>query len=201
MQPRAVGGVRRVERHRIYDRCDGDLYWAAPDEFPEPYEIEDGKVVKGKKSKGKTRAERGESGPNFYVQLDDDGNATAVVAGGPSCAAGESLISAHLVEAPYETFTTNFTVLPPATSTPGVTLTPATSIEDDVTSSVGTIANVEFPPVYAEHYVNLNAAQLADRCLIEPKLLVLRARGLLPRSGRGTARPAVSTMTATRSCS
>ena len=91
------------------------------------------------------------------------------VAGGPSCAAGESLISAHLVEAPYETFTTNFTVLPPAPTTPGVSVTPASSIEDDFTSSVVTIANVEFPPVYAEHYVNINASQLYDRCLVRTR--------------------------------
>lgn len=75
----------------LYDRCHDTLGWAAPPQlYPGVF-----------------------TGPQFFVQLDDAGNATAVLWAGPSCAAGESLISAHLVEAPYTTVTTAFTVLPP----------------------------------------------------------------------------------------
>ena len=64
------------------------------------------------------------TGPSFSVELDNDGNATAIVLGGPSCAAGESLIAAHLEVAPFTTATTGFTVLPPRPTEPGVFATP-----------------------------------------------------------------------------
>ncbi len=104
------------------------------------------------------------------VQLDDAGNATVAVFGGPSCASGESLISAHLEEAPYETFTTSFIVLPPHATTPGVQALPSSQVEDDITSSVATIVEVEFPSVYAEKYVDVTAEQLYARCGITPHL-------------------------------
>jgi len=104
-------------------------------------------------------------GPSLNdVQLDDAGNATVGLIAGPSCASGESLISAHLEEAPYETFTTSFSVLPPHATPPGVTTMPSSQVEDDITSSVATIVEVEFPSVYAEQYVNINAEQLYARC-------------------------------------
>ena len=84
-------------------------------------------------------------GPSFSVKLDGDGNATAVLWGGPSCAPGESLVSAHLEGPPYTTFTTDFMILPPAPSKPGVTAMPSSEIEDSVFSSVATIVEVEFP--------------------------------------------------------
>jgi hypothetical protein len=104
------------------------------------------------------------------VLLDDAGNATVAVFGGPSCASGESLISAHLEAAPYETFTTSFTVEPPHATTPGVTTLPSSQVEDDITSSVATIVEVEFPSVYAEKYVDINAEQLYARCQNDPQL-------------------------------
>jgi hypothetical protein len=104
------------------------------------------------------------------VQLDDAGNATEAVWAGPSCASGESLISAHLEAAPYETFTTSFAVLPPHATTPGVAAMPSSQVEDDITSSVATIVQVEFPPVDAEKYVEINAEQLYARCQDEPHL-------------------------------
>ena len=48
------------------------------------------------------------------VQLDNDGNAFAVVFGAFSCAAGTSDIEATLEEAPYTTYTTKLTLAPPA---------------------------------------------------------------------------------------
>lgn len=53
------------------------------------------------------------TGDSTTVQLDDNGNALAIVYGGPSCAAGKSLIVADLENAPYRTLTTKFTILSP----------------------------------------------------------------------------------------
>jgi hypothetical protein len=95
------------------------------------------------------------------------------VLGGPSCAAGESLISAHLESAPFTTVTTGFTVLPPRPTEPGVFATPESKIEDETTSSVATIVQVEFPPVFAEEPVNVDFAQLFSRCHRDPKTEVI----------------------------
>jgi len=111
------------------------------------------------------------TGPSIKVKLDDDGNGGAVLWGGPSCAAGESTISAHLEEAPYTTVTTGFTVLPPKPTTPGVKAEPPKSVESAENSSVATIVEVEFPPVYAEKHVSINASQLFARCQVGPKLV------------------------------
>jgi hypothetical protein len=109
------------------------------------------------------------------VQLDDDGNATVAIWGGPSCASGESLVSAHLEEAPYTTVTTAFTVVAPKVTTPGVTtLVPnwsSSQVENDTDSTVATIVQVEFPAVYAEKDVNISAEQLFDSCQLAPHVI------------------------------
>ena len=50
--------------------------------------------------------------------LDNDGNAFVVVIGNSSCASGTSLIEASLENAPYTTYTTNFTIEPPQPTFP-----------------------------------------------------------------------------------
>ena len=132
----------------LYDSCNRELSWSEPVPYaPLP-------------------------GPNFKVKLDNDGNATAVLWGGPSCAAGEStLISAHLEEAPYTTVTTPFKVLAPAPTPAGVRAEPASEVESEENSSVATIVEVEFPPVFAGRYVNIKALGLFSRCLMEPKIV------------------------------
>ena len=136
----------------LYSRCDGHLYWATPAEYDAP---------PGDPTPG----------PSKTVTLDNDGNATAVAFGGPSCAAGESLIAAHLDVAPFTTAVTAFDVLPPRPTEPGVRATPAKKVEGETASDVATIVQVEFPPVFAEEPVNINAAQLYSRCHDSPKLL------------------------------
>jgi len=188
--PEFSEGFVTISAEELYSRCDGDLYWAAPYEFGE-YEEEAG-AAKGL-TKGKSKGKKNDvsDGSSFTVELDDDGNATAVVWGGPSCAAGSSLVSAHMDEAPYETVTTTFTVEPPKV-TGGVTLKeglanvaalPSSAIEDDFTSSVATIVNVEFPAAYAEQYININAAQLWERCLVPPYLTFVGPDGEYYGSG------------------
>jgi putative sterol carrier protein len=137
----------RISANELYNRCDGRLYWRTPygsDSQPEEWEQS--------------------SDPSFSVQLDNDGNATAVVVGGPSCAAGESLISAHLESPPFTTVVTVFTVLPPRVTKPGVYVTPETKVEGEIYSDVATIVQVEFPPVFAEEPVNVQGSQLYSRC-------------------------------------
>jgi len=132
----------RISANELYSRCDKKLYWTIP---TRPFYFE-------------------ESSPSFSVELDNDGNATAVVLGGPSCAAGESLVSAHLEAPPFTTVTTSFTVLPPRVTEPGVFATPESKVEGEVFSDVATIVQVEFPPVFAEEPVYIDAAQLFARC-------------------------------------
>jgi len=138
----------RISANELYNRCDGKLYWRTP------YGHEEGQFT---------------TGPSFQVELDNDGNATAIVIGGPSCAAGESLIAAHLEVAPFSTATTAFTVLPPRPTTPGVFATPESKVEGEFYSDVATIVQVEFPPVFAEEPVNVNSNEFFSRCHNNPK--------------------------------
>jgi hypothetical protein len=138
----------RISANELYSRCDKKLYWKGPYAYP-----------------------WSSSQASYTAELDNDGNATVVVMGGPSCAAGESLVAAHLEVAPYTTVTTGFTVLPPRPTAPGVYVTPANKVEGENYSDVATIVQVEFPPVFAEEPVNINAAQLYARCHLDPKLV------------------------------
>ncbi len=104
------------------------------------------------------------NGQTFDLTLDDDGNATAVVLGGPSCAASWDLIEADLTVAPYTTATTQVQIAPPVSTQPGVRAFPASEVEVATTSSVATIFYVEFPSAYAEHQVEISDAELFDSC-------------------------------------
>ena len=132
-----------VEIHtpQLFNACQGQLRW---------YNAATTAVVAGSE--------------NFEVQLDDDGNATAIVLGGPSCAASWDLIEADLTVAPYTTATTQVQIAPPVSTRPGVFALPAWQVEDSVTSSVATIFAVEFPSVYSGHQVEISDAELYDSC-------------------------------------
>jgi hypothetical protein len=136
----------QISANELYSRCQHALYWRQPNWEGEGH------------------------GAGYRVRLDNDGNATVIVLGGPSCAAGESLISAHLESPPYTTATTGFTVLPPRPSPVGVSALPATKVEGEEASDVATIVQVEFPPVFAEEPVNVNASQLLARCKNAPRI-------------------------------
>jgi hypothetical protein len=139
-----------VSDHELFSRCAEETSWAAP-----PWTLKPGPTLGPKTEE---------------AVLDDDGNAILVLWGGPSCAAGETLLSAHLDTAPYTTVATAFTVLPPRPTEPGVTALPSEQVEDDLSSEAATIIEVEFPPVYAEQPVNINASQLFARCRLKPRL-------------------------------
>ena len=147
----------KISATELYSRCADKLYWTTP---TNPFHFS-------------------ASGPSFAVELDNAGNATAVVLGGPSCAAGESLVSAHLESAPFTTVTTGFTVLPPRVTNTAVTASPESKVEGEEYSDVATIVQVEFPPVFAEEPVDINAAQLYARCKEDYRLdwIVMGASG------------------------
>jgi hypothetical protein len=104
------------------------------------------------------------AGQTFNVVLDNDGNATAVVWGGPSCAATRDLITADLTVAPYTTVKTHVIIEAPVSTPTGLHAYPAQEVEDSTTSSVAAIFYAEFPSVYAENTVEFSDAQLFDRC-------------------------------------
>lgn len=106
----------------------------------------------------------GALGESFQVRLDDDGNATAVVWGGPSCAAARALITADLTVAPFTTATVKVKIAPPVTTRKGLFAIPAWEVEDATTSSVAAIFYAEFPSVQAESTVEISDVQLYDRC-------------------------------------
>lgn len=184
----AAESLVEINDHELYSQCGGRLSWFAPYELAgDGEEAEDALKAKGKKTKAKSKVKHNytEDGPGVTVYTDNDGNATVVLLGGPGCTAGTSLITADLVETQYETVTTSFTVKGPKVTTPGLTLIPQTDIEDDFTSSAATIAEVEFPPVDAEKYVDINSPQLYNRCQYpdSPKLAFIGPDGFYAESG------------------
>jgi hypothetical protein len=154
-QHSSIGDIIQVECKPIYSEayvtidatqlsnaCQNTLHWTAPPNLETARQ----------------------SGPQYTVQLDNDGNAIAVVAGGPSCAPSTDRISASLQAPPFTTVATSFTILPPANTSPGVTANPKSIVEDSVYSAVATVVQVEFPSVYAEKYVTIKSDELYTRC-------------------------------------
>jgi uncharacterized repeat protein (TIGR01451 family) len=123
------------------------------------------------------------------VILDDDGNVTVDVSG-TDCAPGTSVIEADLTEAPFLTSLTKLTALPPNISPSGVVGFPADEVETGNTTTSGNsdvyaVFYIETDPVYAEQTVEINSAQLLDRCL----------GGITWSSNQGTSMGATATAT------
>ena len=110
------------------------------------------------------------------LRLDADGNATVALRAGPECAAGESLVTAHMEEEPFESFTTSFSVLPPVTTTPGVFALPASQVEDSSSSGVVTIIETEFANS-SEKLVHIASEEFFHRCQVAPHLRWVRMDG------------------------
>src|ERR1035438_1615921 len=140
-----TGSKVTVIASQLYSRCNSDITWYVPN----PYRTEDGRSIE--------------------LTLDADGNATVALIAGPKCQAGESLVSIHMDEGSYESFTTAFTVLPPNDTPLGVTALPAHQVEDAESSAVATIIQAEFPGA-AESYVRIGSEELYRRCGVDPKI-------------------------------
>jgi hypothetical protein len=143
----------KITASQLYSRCKGKLTWFVPN----PYSRSEGRGV--------------------TVALDADGNATVAVLTGPACEAGESLVSAHMEEEPFETFTTGFSVLPPVTTKPEVSVLPAKQVEDALSSGVATIVEAEFAGG-SEKNVRIAAEELYARCRVAPHLRWIRMNGV-----------------------
>jgi hypothetical protein len=150
----SVADVITVECHPVFaestvtltsdellNRCAGHLSW-----YPTP----------GNGTKA--------AGASFVVRLDNDGEATAVAFGGPSCAAGTSIISAHLNVPPFATVDAKYTIVPPQNTPRGVKALPEKQVEDSVNSSAATIVYAEFNPVFSERTVLFRSNELNSRC-------------------------------------
>jgi hypothetical protein len=140
-----TGSKMKITAHQLYSRCKDDLTWI----IPNPYD----KV----------------SGQGVSVALDADGNATVAVLSGPGCQAGESLVTAHMEEEPFESFTTSFTILSPVTTTPGVFALPSHQVEDAGSSGVATIIQAEFAGG-SEKEVHIGSEEFYHRCRVAPHL-------------------------------
>jgi len=103
------------------------------------------------------------AGRSVRLALDADGNATVALIAGPDCQAGETLVTVHEVDEPFESFVTPFSVLPPAETPEGVTALPASQVESAETSTVATIVEAEFPGA-SEDRVRFGSEELNARC-------------------------------------
>jgi hypothetical protein len=148
-----TGSKIKITASQLFTRCQGRVTWYVPNPFSEQVEA------------------RG-----ITVRLDADGNATVALRAGPECAAGESLVTAHMEEEPFETFTTSFSVLPPVNTPPGVFALPATQVEDSSSSGVAAIIETEFPGG-SEKLVHIASEELFHRCQAAPHLHWIRMNG------------------------
>ena len=144
-----TGSKVTVIASQLYSRCDSDIEWI----IPNPYDTSDGRSVE--------------------LTLDADGNATVALIAGPDCQAGESLVSLHMDEGEYNSYTTSFTVLPPNDTALGVTAMPSHQVEDSESSSIATLVEAEFPGA-AEAYVRVGSEELYRRCALDPNLHWIR---------------------------
>jgi hypothetical protein len=152
-EPGYEGAEIIVSAQELYARCGMHLYWSKIGQLGEPYEGVWTPPTAGEKVRTK---------------LDNDSNATVVVWGGPGCASGSSIVSAHFVVAPSETFSTNFTVVQAGKTPLGLKALDVAKngakVEDSEFSDVVTIAQLEFDGRYAEKEAVLNAEQLYFDC-------------------------------------
>jgi hypothetical protein len=145
-----TGSTVTVIASQLFSRCGGDISWYVPNTY------------------GGDEWEH-YSGRSTELSLDADGNATVALIAGPHCQAGGSLVSVHEDEEPFETFTTEFSVLPPNDTTEGVTTIPSSQIEDAGSSAVATIVEAEFTGG-SEKYVRIGSEELYRRCRNDPHL-------------------------------
>jgi hypothetical protein len=97
----------RLASEQLNDRChDGGLVWVPG--YVTEYLNEDYSAASVKKAEDESEGEN-----ETLIRLDDNGNGFAIAVGIDSCLEGTSLIEADLVESPFTTETTNFTVVAP----------------------------------------------------------------------------------------
>jgi hypothetical protein len=144
-----TGSKMKITANQLFSRCKSNLTWY----IPNPYSVV--------------------SGNGVTVELDADGNATVALLAGPGCMVGESLITAHMEEEPFESFTHAFPILPPNITPPGVFAEPKTQVEDSGSSGVATILQAEFTNG-SEQFVHFGSEEFFHRCRVSPHLHWIR---------------------------
>jgi hypothetical protein len=144
-----TGSKIKITANQVFSRCKERLTWYVTN----PFSVQQGKGVS--------------------VELDADGNATVALLAGAGCMQGESLITAHMEEEPFESFTTAFSVLAPRPTPPGVKAEPATQVEDALSSGVATIVEAEFTNG-SEQFVHIGSEEFFHRCRNAPHLHWIR---------------------------
>ena len=154
-KPEIYGTGSKVEitAAQLFSRCAGKDLWIVPNPF--------------KKVKNQV---------GVTVQLDADGNATVAVIAGPGCSPGESLISLHMLEEPFESATTAFDVLAPRNTPEGVIALPPQQVEDSTSGGIATIVEAEFPGG-SEKKLRIASPELFSRCRVAPHLRWFNEKG------------------------
>jgi hypothetical protein len=167
------GTVVEISDAQLSDRCLGlggpgfhGIIWENPNEF----------------SAGKFAVTEG---PAVKVELDGDGNVNVALVAGPNCAVGGTVISGHTEvgkgNTTVESFAAGFAVEPAKTSTEGVTVMPKTEVEDEGSSAVATLIQVEEGSTEAK--VRVAAPELFSRCEVAPLLPEEKVIWLRPNFG------------------
>lgn len=148
---------------QLFSRCSlsgGTITWVDPNEFS-------------------TGVEKTSTGRETVVELDGNGNANVALVAGPNCAVGDTVVSAHTQtgngNTTVESFAAGFAVEAAKPSPEGVTVMPSTQVEDEGSSSVATLVQVESGSTEAK--VRVAAPELFSRCEVPPHLTWLRANG------------------------
>jgi hypothetical protein len=147
----SAGATVTVTASQLYSRCH-EITWYQPNVEGYPYTS---------------------TGRSVTLKLDVDGNANVGLIAGPHCMVGESLITVDENESPYETYTTDFNVVPTENTTQSLKLLPESQVEDDQSSAVVTIAQAEFSKA-SEDRVRIGAGQLYDRCKDGEKIVYVK---------------------------
>jgi hypothetical protein len=148
---------------QLLSRCSlsgGTVTWLNPNEF-------------------NTGVAKTSTGRETVVELDGNGNANVALVAGPNCAVGDTVVSAHTQlgngNTTVESFAAGFAVEPARPSPEGVTVTPSSQVEDEASSSVATLIQVESGSTEAK--VQVAAPELFSRCEVAPHLTWLRPNG------------------------
>jgi hypothetical protein len=146
-EPSRAGQEVAISAPSLYQLCGERLSWSEP----YPVALHEGDEV--------------------IVKLDDDGNATVALWGGPDCTPGNAQIAAQDINAASNLATAQFVVQPQQPTRSAITVLPAKEVEGAKYSSIAAIIAVEFPSVEAEQYVYISAPELFIRCLQAPRLV------------------------------
>jgi IPT/TIG domain len=134
-----AGSPVTVSARELRSRCNGHLSWV----LPYPYEATSAEVIE--------------------VRLDADANATVAVFA-DTCAAGESLVVAHLEQEPFYTATTSFDVLAPKEAPEGVSVIPESEVPNFTHKSIAVVVPVAFEADEASQQVTISSHELFSAC-------------------------------------